>query len=199
MSDGFNSTETGNPVTTTYTYVDTKELIVTQLKVALLNQGTDALYENIRVMKSDPKDMAEMPCIGVNLVNGDEDGQGISDTIAETVYDQTTGLTTEYKGTYFKETIEVRVWHPNPAERDKLRIFVKQVLFGMRRDVLVPAGLLNISQRGGRDEQDNNYAPKVIYWHAENLDYWNPLEAYATSSGTAITADGEGSAIPAGQ
>jgi hypothetical protein len=53
---------------------------------------------------------------------------------------------------------------------------VKAILFAFRIP-LVEKGLLNVSLRGGRDEQDTTmqHAPTPIYWSTITMTYLNPL------------------------
>lgn len=164
-----------------YTYVDVKEELVQALRIALAEEG----YESIRVLKSDPREAAEIPCICVNRTNADETSQVLADEVDER-FDEATQTWYDYKGTFFNETMEIRVWHSNADERDKLYVLTKAVLFNMRTN-LVEKGLRNVKLQGGRDEQDNTFPPHVLYWSSINMNYLNPLEV-EVEVGAPITA-----------
>lgn len=158
------------PETMVFTYINVKDIIVKRLREALETEG----YADVRVLKADPRENVEIPCIGVNRAGDDERNQVIGDSFG-TFKDEETGEWHKYKGTYFNETMEIRIWHKNPDDRDQLYILMKAVLFNIR-DELGEKGLRNITLSGGRDEQENNYPPHPLYWSAINMQYLNPLE-----------------------
>jgi len=153
-----------------YTYINVKDKMVKVLREALEKEG----YQDVRVLKADPRETVEIPCIGINRAGDDERNQVLGDSFG-TFKDEDTGEWHRFKGTYFNETMEIRIWHKNPDDRDKLYILVKAVLFNLR-DSLGEDGLRNIALSGGRDEQENNYPPHPLYWSAINMTYLNPLE-----------------------
>ena len=134
--------------------------------------------QKIRVLKSDPRDQLEIPCIGVNRAGDDEQNSVLGDD-SGTVYDPETDTFVKFKGTFFNETIEVRLWHTNADERDRLYILLKAVLFDMR-DGLGMKGLRNITIRGGRDEQENNITPQPLYFATITMNFLNPLDVQVT-------------------
>ena len=154
----------------TYSYVDVKHELVTQLQPLLSAEG----YEAIRVIKGDPRAPTEIPCIGINRAGDDETQQVLGEDFGSE-YDKSTGKWAEFRGTYFNETVEIRVWHTNADERDKLYTLTKILLFKIRPQ-LVERGLRNLVLRGGRDEQDNTYPPYPLYWGTITMNYLNPLE-----------------------
>ena len=158
------------PTPITYTYVNVKDALVVALREALATEG----YSDVRVLKADPRENVEIPCIGINRAGDDERNQVLGDSFG-TYKDEETGIWSQFKGTYFNETMEIRIWHKNPDDRDKLYILTKAVLFNLR-DTLGEQGLRNIALSGGRDEQENNYPPHPLYWSSINMTYLNPLE-----------------------
>lgn len=155
----------------TFATVDVKDEIFKALRDTLPKKG----LPKVKVIKADPALPSELPCIGINRASDDESEQTIADDHG-THYDPTTQVYTVYKGTFFQEAIEVRVWHTNADERDEVYRMVRTILFAHRTE-LVKKGLLNISLRGGRDEQDTSmqFAPKPIYWGVITMTYLNPL------------------------
>lgn len=155
-----------------FSHLDVKQEIQTALKNALPARG----YDTVKVLKADPKSASELPCVGINRADDSETSQSIGDIHGDS-YDAETKLYTTEQGTFFSESLELRIWHTNADERDKLYHLVKATLFAMRRD-LVAKGLLNLTLRGGRDEQDNTmqHAPDVLYWSSLTFTYLNPLD-----------------------
>lgn len=144
-----------------YEYVDVKDKVVEWLRANI----------NIRVTKGDPREHVEIPCIGVNRVGDDETSQVLGDDL-ETV--QIEEKYVHFRGTFFHESLEARIWHFNADERDKLFTQLKAQLFALR-DELVALGVINITLRGGRDEQDNTFPPQPLYWATITMSYLNPL------------------------
>lgn len=171
-------------MTFTFEHVDVKSELVEALKGALPKFN----FERVKVLKADPQGAAELPCVGINRVDDSESEQSISDH-ADTRYDKDTQTYYTVFGTYFSESVEVRVWHTNADERDRLYRHVKAVLFAERTN-LVEKGLLNISLRSGRDEQDSSMqqAPMVLYWATITMSYLNPLDVTFQEVVPAITA-----------
>lgn len=157
----------------TYEYVNVKSELVNALKVELPKFG----FSKVKVIPSDPQSQAEIPCVGINRVDDSETEQTIGEISGGVEYDETTKRASSYRGTFFSEGVEIRVWHTNADERDKLYHAVKGSLFAIRPD-LVEKGLLNISLRGGMDEQDSSMqnAPQVLYWSTITMTYLNPLD-----------------------
>lgn len=151
--------------------VDVKTELVNLLKEELPKKG----YPQVRVMRSDPANPSEVPCVGINRVTDDESSQTIADEHGVR-YDPVTKQYVTLQGTFFQEAVEVRIWHINADERDALYQAVKAILFAYRV-LLVEKGLLNVALRGGRDEQDSTmqHAPMPIYWSTISMDYLNPL------------------------
>ena len=168
----------------TFETVDVKEELTQILKAELPKQG----FPNVKVIKSDPQSPSEFPCVGINRISDDETSQSISDQLG-VAYDPNTKTYTEFKGTFFSEAVEVRVWHTNADQRDLIYRTVKGILFAYRQ-VLVEKGLLNVTLRGGRDEQDSTmaYAPVVIYWGTITMSYLNPLNVDIIDTVDTITA-----------
>jgi hypothetical protein len=167
----------------TYATVDVKTELVNLLKEELRRKG----FPDVKVLRSDPATPAEVPCIGVNRSNDDETSQSIGD-FHGTNYNKTTNEYVTYQGTFFQESVEVRVWHLNADERDTLYLAVKGILFASRLP-LVEKGLLNVALRGGRDEQDTTMekAPFPIYWSSISMEYMNPLNVEITEAVEIIT------------
>lgn len=168
----------------TFEHVDVKEEVLQAFKAKLPGFG----FGNVKVLKSDPQSSSELPCIGINRVDDNETEQTISDAV-DIRYDQDTQTYYQVFGTYFSESVEMRVWHTNADERDKLYRHVKAILVALRLP-LVEKGLLNISLRTGRDEQDSSMAqaPMVLYWSAITMSYLNPLDVTFSEVVPAITA-----------
>lgn len=168
----------------TFEHVDVK----TEILNALIEQLPKFGFNNVKVLKADPQSATEIPCIGINRVDDSETQNQIADAV-DTRYDSTTQTYYQVFGTFFSESIEVRVWHTNADERDKLYRTVKAILVAMR-STLVEKGLLNITLRTGRDEQDSSMqqAPMVLYWSAITMSYLNPLDVTFTEVVPAITS-----------
>lgn len=166
-----------------YSHVDVKTELVTILKAELQNKG----LPTVKVLRSDPKSPAEMPCIGINRVDDTETSQSMGDVTGND-FDAVTSTYTNQFGTFFSEAVEIRIWHTNADERDKLYRLMKAIVFAYRM-TLVEKGLLNITMRGGRDEQDNTmqHAPDVIYWSTITMSYLNPLDINVRETVSAIT------------
>lgn len=159
--------------------VDVKHELVTRLKEGLarlgyINKGT------IKVIKADPQSPSELPCIGVNRADDSETSQSIADGQGS-IYDPETKVSTTFFGTFFAEAQEIRIWHTNPDEREKLYLATKALLFGMRHD-LSQKGLINFNLRSGKDEQDSTmmHAPMVLYFASITMSYLNPLDVAFT-------------------
>lgn len=155
-----------------FEHVDVKQEIVNKLKIELPKFG----FSRVKVLKADPQTATEIPCIGVNRVDDNETEQSIADSQG-TYYDKSTKEYKKFFGTFFQESIECRVWHTNADERDKLYRHVKAILVALRNE-LVERGLLNLSLRSGRDEQDSSQAqaPMVLYWSTITMTYLNPMD-----------------------
>lgn len=163
-----------------YNYLDVKGLVVERLKTILADAGYTEKAE-IRVLKSDPHDPADIPCVGVNLANADEDGNTLSDE-SGAEFDPTlfngAGGYKHFRGAFFRETLEIRLWHKNADERDKIRVLLMAQLFGLKKE-LTSLGLRTIKISGGRDEQDNaQLQPHPIYFAPFTLNYLNPVEVW---------------------
>lgn len=163
--------------------LDVKAEVTEAFKVELPKFG----FKNVKVLKSDPQSPSELPCVGVNRANDDEANMSIADSHGNE-YDTGTQTYTTQQGTFFSEAVEIRVWHTNADERDKLYRTVKGILFAYRLN-WVEKGLLNVSLRGGRDEQDSSMtnAPTVMYWSVITMVYLNPLNVDITETIAAIT------------
>lgn len=153
-----------------YTYVDVKQEIIDYLKPLLSGQNLN----NYRILRADPRDAKELPCIAINLVNSDEQNQGIGDSVQQ-IYDEEENEFRTFRGTFFNETLEIRVWHTNADERDRTRNVLQALLVGLRKK-LTEKGIVNITIRAGRDEQENTLPPYPIYWSVMLLNYLNPLD-----------------------
>lgn len=171
----------------TYETVDVKQELVNRLKQELPNFGYVGNL-TIKVLKADPQSHTEFPCIGINRIDDSESNQSIADSQG-TVFNPDTNELQTITGTFFSESMEIRVWHTNADERDKLYQTVKAILFAIRPD-LIQKGLLSITLRSGRDEQDSTMqqAPVVIYWTTITMSYLNPLDVAVLNQSYAITA-----------
>lgn len=154
-----------------FDYVNVKSDLAAALAKELPKFG----YINVKVLTSDPATQADLPCVGINRVDDSESDQSIGDASGVS-YDEETKTYVEYHGTFFSESVEIRVWHTNADERDKLYHTVKGITFAIRPD-LVQKGLINLSLRGGMDEQDSSgqHAPMPLYWATITMTYLNPL------------------------
>jgi hypothetical protein len=172
------------PMNFNFDTVDVKSEVVKAFKTELSAHG----FANVKVLKSDPQSPAELPCIGVNRASDDETSMSMADSHGIS-YDAATSIYTTEQGTFFSESVEIRVWHTNADERDKLYLIVKAILFAYRFE-WVKLGLINLSLRGGRDEQDSTMqnAPTVMYWSVINMVYLNPLNVDILETIAPITA-----------
>lgn len=170
-----------------FSTVDVKQELVIALKRELGNLGYTG-DTAIRVLKADPQTPSEIPCIGINRTDDSESDQSIADGEGTTYNALTKELTTFY-GTFFSESLEIRIWHTNADERNTLYLATKSILFAIRKD-LSSKGLLNLTLRGGRDEQDSTMAqaPMVLYWSTITMSYLNPLDVSSVATVDAITA-----------
>ncbi len=173
-----------NPPNFTFAHVDVKEELVKTFLQILPKHN----FPDIKVIKSDPQTPAEIPCIGINRASDDESNQFLTDTVEAPSYDTVTQEYTVKKGTYFQESIELRVWHTNADMRDKLYPVVKATILAMR-ETLTSKGLRNINIRGGRDEQDTSMqsAALPLYWASVTISFLNPLEVSIVSIAPPIT------------
>lgn len=153
-----------------YKYIDVKDELVRYIDSKIKEEG----IANIRVLKSDPREASEIPCICVNRVNDDEANEVLGEDYGFN-YDEDLEMDVEVTGTYFSETLEIRGWFQNAIDRDKIFILTKAILFNARL-YLQGLGLVNITLRGGRDEQDNTFPPHPLYWFTITINYLNPLE-----------------------
>jgi hypothetical protein len=163
-----------------YAYVDVKDWLVQRLKTLLHDAGYVDKTE-IRVLKSDPHDATDIPCVCVNLANADETNSMLGDFAGSEVdptLNSGAGGVRRFYGTFMAETMELRVWDLNLDERDALRVFLTAQLFGLRREML-DLGIRQMRISGGRDEQDNvTLQPHPLYWAPFNISYLNPIEVY---------------------
>lgn len=159
-------------MTYTFDHVDTKSELVTRLRDELPKFG----FGSVKVLKSDPAAPSEIPCIGINRLDDSETSQSIAD-VAGSYYDEETKTYYKTFGTYFQESLEIRIWHTNADERDRLYRHLKAILLAIRLS-LVEKGLQNLTLRTGRDEQEvtGQNAPFAIYWSTINLSALNPLD-----------------------
>lgn len=158
-------------MTFTFETVDVKTELVDKLKTELPKFGFGA----VKVLKADPQSASEMPCVGINRIDDSE----ATDTIADAVdvrFDPATNTHYQVFGSYFQEAVEIRVWHTNADERDKLYQHVRAILFSVRIP-LAEKGLVNLKLRSGKDEQDSSMsqAPMVLYWAPITMTFMNPL------------------------
>jgi hypothetical protein len=168
----------------TFQHVDVKSEIVNQLKRELPKFN----FGNVKVIKADPLTQAEMPCIGINRVDDNESEQSLADAQGH-FYDAEMKEYRTFYGTFFQESLEVRVWHTNADERDRLGLHTKAILFAIRPS-LVEKGLLNITLRSGRDEQDSTMqqANTALYWTSITMSYLNPMDVTFVSTVEPISA-----------
>jgi len=168
----------------TFETVDVKQELVTRLKAGLASLG----YTGVNILKADPQNPAEIPCIGINRADDSESSQSIADGQGS-LYNAATKVNTVFYGTFFAETQEIRIWHTNSDEREKLYLVTKALLFGMRSE-LAQKGLINFSLRSGRDEQDTTMAqaPMPLYWASITMNYLNPLDVSFTEDIEPISA-----------
>ena len=153
-----------------YTYVPMKDEIINALRAGLAAQQ----YKTLRIIKADPKEAAEIPCICVNRADAGESNQVLGDVL-DPEFDEESSKWVEYKGTFFSETMEIRIWHFNSDERENLYLLMQAILFDMK-NALAAKGVHNVKLRGGRDEQDNTMMAQPLYWAAIHMDYLNPLQ-----------------------
>jgi hypothetical protein len=168
----------------TFDHVDVKEALTSALKDQLPKMG----YPTVKVIKADPTTASEIPCIGINRVDDSESETSIANGEGN-YYDADTQTYYEVYGTYFSESMELRIWHTNADERDKLYKAMKAILLAQRQS-LVQQGLLNITLRGGKDEQEvsGEQAPIAIYWSTITMSFLNPLDVYFTKVAQPISA-----------
>ena len=164
--------------------VDVKDEIHKLLKKELPKFG----FDRVKVVKADPHTHTEIPCVAINRLDDSEGTDTIGDHV-DTHYDPATQKHYQVYGSYFNEAIEVRVWHENADERDKLYQHVKAILYSARHH-LTELGLINTKLRSGKDEQDSSMAqaPMVFYWAPITMSYMNPLNVTFTEIVQPITA-----------
>lgn len=171
-------------MTYTFEHVDTKNELVTRLQQELPKFG----FQGVKVLKSDPAAPSEIPCIGINRLDDSETSASISD-VAGDYFDADTKTYYKTFGTYYQESYELRIWHTNADERDRLYRHMKAILLAIRLP-LVELGLRNITVRTGRDEQDTSgqSASFPIYWATMTLNALNPLDVTFEETAEPITA-----------
>jgi hypothetical protein len=159
-------------MTYSFEHVDTKSELVASLSEELPKFG----FGNVKVLKSDPIAPSELPCVGINRLEDSETSQSISD-VAGNYYDAETKTYYSTFGTYFQDSLEIRIWHTNADERDRLYRHLKAILLAVRLP-LIEKGLQNVSLRTGRDEQDTSgqNAPFPIFWATLTMNSLNPLD-----------------------
>jgi hypothetical protein len=178
----------------TFDTVDIKQELKAQLEQELVNFGyTGKLV--VKVLTADPKSPAELPCIGINRIDDSESDKSLSEG-ESTEYEKNSKILTTLQDTFFSEALEIRVWHTNADERDKLYKITKAILFAHRND-LIGKGLVNVVLRGGKDEQDSTMAqaPDVLYWATITMTCLNPLTTAVESIVEPITEFIPGQAI----
>lgn len=175
----------------TFASVDVKQLVVAALKSDLPINN----LPSVRVLKADPQGPSELPCIGVVRASDDEVSMTMAD-YADTAYDAPSQTVTTTQGTFFSESLELRVWHTNADERDNLYQVVKAILFANRLS-FVQQGLLNVTLRAGRDEQDSSMsqAPTILYWGVITMSYLNPLNVDIQTTAPMITSVSDGGTL----
>jgi hypothetical protein len=168
----------------TFEHVDTKNELVRLISAELPKFG----FANVKVFGADPLAPSEIPCIGINRLDDSETSQSIGD-MAGDHFDPDTKTYYKTYGTYFQDSLEIRIWHTNSNERDRLYRHLKAILLAIRLP-LVEKGLRNITLRTGRDEQDTSgqNAPFPIYWSTLTMNSMNPLDVTFEEYAEPITA-----------
>jgi hypothetical protein len=171
-------------MTYSFEHVDTKNELVTRIAAELPKFG----FNNVKVLKSDPVAPTELPCVGINRLDDSESSQSLSDVAGE-YYDKETQTNYRTFGTYFQDSLEIRIWHTNADERDRLYRHLKAILLAIRLP-LIEQGLLNVTLRTGRDEQDTSgqNAPFPIFWATLTMNSLNPLDVTFEEVAEPITA-----------
>lgn len=167
--------------------IDVKQAIVDTLKTGLQKLGYTG-KNTVKVIKADPQSPSEIPCIGVNRADDSESSQSLTDGEG-TLYDPVAQTNQTFYGTFFSEAQEIRIWHTNADEREKLYQAVKALLYALRFD-LGQQGVINFNLRSGRDEQDTTMvqAPMPLYFATFIMTYLNPLDVAFTEPVSVISA-----------
>jgi hypothetical protein len=148
--------------------------------IDLMRSGIDVKYglNKIKVVGSDPRQGGDIPCIGVNIANKAMQGDSITQS-GESRYDDDPTSPTYQKwlitrSTFFEETLEIRLWHTNADERDRLGPIIDGILFASI-PYLTELGFVNIQLGNGRDEADSERFAEPMYWYTLSMRFWNPL------------------------
>jgi hypothetical protein len=164
--------------------------------IALLKLGLDHYYglNMLKIIGSDPTLEGNIPCVAVNIASKNLQGEAIGQS-EDAQYDDDPASPTYQKwlitrSTFFDEALEIRVWHTNADERDKLAPLVEGILYASL-NYLAELGYTNIRLGSGRDEQaQGNGFPMPLYWYTLVINFWNPLTVKTVSTDSTIEAFG---------
>ncbi|WP_017814467.1 hypothetical protein [Paenibacillus shenyangensis] len=163
--------------------VDMKEELLQFLK-----QSFRAAQIKMTVLKSDPQTSGELPCIGINRVSDSEANHTIGD-FAGSTFDDIDLEYGELYGTVFQESMEIRIWHNNADERERVYRLLKALIIQFRKQA-VALGVRSFSMEAGKDESDfsGQVIPFPVYWGSLVITYLNPMDVEITEHVVAITS-----------
>ncbi|MEC0169912.1 hypothetical protein [Paenibacillus graminis] len=162
--------------------VDVKERLLQFLKAGFQQAGV-----RMNVLKSDPQTAAELPCIGINRIADGEAVHSLGD-YAGSDFDKDSLEYSEVYSAYYQESMEVRIWHTNADERERVYRLLKALLM-VFRPVIVEQGVRSFTVEGGKDESDftGQVAPFPVYWASVVISYLNPLDVQVGEMAEIIT------------
>ncbi len=163
--------------------VDMKEELLQFLK-----RSFRAAQIKIAVLKSDPQTEGELPCIGINRVSDSEMNHIIGDFAGET-FDSDQLEYSQLYGPTFQESMEIRIWHRNADERERIYRLLKALIIQFRIRA-VEIGIRSFSIEGGKDESDfsGQVVPFPVYWASLVISYLNPMDVEITQRVATITS-----------
>ncbi len=166
-----------------FSSVDMKEQLLQFLK-----QSFRAAQIKMTVLKSDPQTSGELPCIGINRVSDSEINHTLGDYAGDT-FDEDEMEYSELYGAVFQESMEVRIWHNNADERERIYRLLKALIIQFRKNA-VQLGVRSFSMEAGKDESDfsGNVVPFPVYWASIVITYINPFDVEIVQHANAITS-----------
>ncbi|CAJ1315917.1 hypothetical protein [Paenibacillus nuruki] len=162
--------------------VDVKEELLQFLKRSFTTAKV-----KIGIVKSDPQNHGDIPCIGINRVADSQSMHTLGD-FGGSEFNEEEFQYTEIYSTYFQESMEVRIWHTNADEREKVYRLLKALLMVFSK-YIVGLGVRSFTMEGGKDESDfsSQIVPFPVYWASIIISYANPLDVDITEHVQAIT------------
>ncbi len=168
--------------------MDFKSIDMKEQLLQFLKQSFRAAQIKMTVLKSDPQTSGELPCIGINRVSDSEINHTLGEYAGDT-FDEDEMEYSELYGAVFQESMEVRIWHNNADERERIYRLLKALIIQFRKSA-VQLGVRSFSMEAGKDESDfsGNVVPFPVYWASIVITYMNPFDVEITQHVNAITS-----------